>query len=191
MPKPLSRPPSIFVEEDCNAAPQPVENPTQIPLGESIQGQTLWCDTPTNLGTYDQSRRLHEALDFPPQPMLLPLESWPCRMSPFAVGAVGAVGVGGPAGGSENSAGVSPVSTGQPCGDPCPWIFSQCHFQHFQCLCSLQRGLEWQRSKVPPHGGAMCGNAVACVACDFHVWYSMTDQPWKVFMSDGRVSGFG
>lgn len=158
MPKPLSRPPSIFVEEDCNAAPQPVENPTQIPLGESIQGQTLWCDTPTNLGTYDQSRRLHEALDFPPQPMLLPLESWPCRMSPFAVGAVGAVGVGGPAGGSENSAGVSPVSTGQPCGDPCPWIFSQCHFQHFQCLCSLQRGLEWQRSKVPPHGGMpICG----------------------------------
>lgn len=118
MPKPLSRPPSIFVEEDCNAAPQPVENPTQIPLGESIQGQTLWCDTPTNLGTYDQSRRLHEALDFPPQPMLLPLESWPCRMSPFAVGAVGAVGVGGPAGGSENSAAlcqlVNPVVTRVP-----------------------------------------------------------------------------
>lgn len=62
------------MEEDCNAAPQPVENPTQIPLGESIQGQTLWCDTPTNLGTYDQSRRLHETLDFPPQPLLLPLE---------------------------------------------------------------------------------------------------------------------
>ena len=97
MPKSQFRPPPIRVE-DCETVPQPAlaENPntsntsnTQIPLDEAVGPQLpqapqapeapeaseaaqTGCDTPTNLGTYDQSQRLYEALGSPPVQPLLP-----------------------------------------------------------------------------------------------------------------------